>query len=133
MNFNLNRQFNFCRAPQTLAQDFLLDIKLMLVAGVLIVASAARAKVWALRLNPVRGRFGNRFGPCPDKPGLPLCDDGLDGFASQHERNKRSLAASTRVRRQARKAVAAVDQLFDIKKQGLILNASLERSASGKT
>ena len=54
MDLNFALQFELGDAPQIFAQDFFLDFELMLVAGVLIMASAAAAEMWARRLDAVR-------------------------------------------------------------------------------
>ena len=53
MDLNLDRQFNLCGSLESLAQDLFLDLELMVVAGVLIMAPAARPKITAPGL-----RFG---------------------------------------------------------------------------
>ena len=57
MDLNFAMQFKLGDAPQVLAQDFFLDFELMLVAGVLVVASATAAEMWARRRDAVRRRF----------------------------------------------------------------------------
>src|ERR1039457_1214889 len=57
MDLDVKWQVELGRAPQALAQDFFLDLKLMLVAGVLVVTTAAAGKVLAARLDAVRRRL----------------------------------------------------------------------------
>ena len=57
MHFNVERQLQLGGAPQALAQDFFLDLELVVVAGMLVVAPAAAAKVWAGGLDAMRRRF----------------------------------------------------------------------------
>src|SRR5580700_7913874 len=55
MHLNLARKFELGDAAQVLAQNFLLDIQLMVVVRVLIVASTAVCEMRAWRRNAVRG------------------------------------------------------------------------------
>ena len=54
MHLNFALQLELGDATQVLAQDFLLDFELVIVAGMLVVASAAGAKVRAGRWDAVR-------------------------------------------------------------------------------
>ena len=54
MDFDLALQFELGDAPQVLAQDFFLDLELVVIAGVLVMTSAAAAKMWTGRRNSVR-------------------------------------------------------------------------------
>jgi len=85
------------------------------------VASAATRKVLAGGLNAMRGRFDNGVNSCPSEAGLLLSQGCVDFFSGQSEWNEDGLAASAVVGRQARQAVAAIDELFDCKEQESIL------------
>src|SRR5579864_2840970 len=70
MHFDIERQFELGGATQTLAEDLFLDLELMLVAGMLIMAPAAVAKVGTDGLDPVRRTFDDAFNLCPGKSWL---------------------------------------------------------------
>ena len=119
MNLEFALQFNFGHAAQVLAQNFFLDLELMLVAGVLIMASAAAVEVWARWRDPMRGRLHNCFGVCACESGLLFCESRLDLFSGQHEGNEHSLSAATFFvagwsGRKAGKSIAAINQLFNV-------------------
>lgn len=122
MSLDIHGQFDFGGTPQALAQNLFLDFELVVVAGVLIVASAAGAEVWARRPDSVRRRFDDRCSMGANKSGLLLGDGGFYFFATQNEWNERSFAASTRIGWQVGQAIAAIDQLFNSKEQPAILN-----------
>jgi hypothetical protein len=121
MHLDCAGQLQFSNPPQVLAQDFLLDLELMLVTGVLIMASAAGGKVWTARLNALRRSLDDRIRPGAGEAGLLLSQGSFDFFASKHERHKYSLAAPAFISRKARQSVAAVDQLFNGEEQEVIL------------
>ena len=87
-------KLNLGRAPQALAQDFFLDLELMLVAGVLVVASAAAAKVRARGLDAVRRRLDDRVSLRPREARLLLGKRGVDLFSGQNKGDEHGLAAS---------------------------------------
>ena len=126
MYLDLERQFQLSGAPQTLAQDFFLDLQLVLVAGVLVVTSAAATEVLAARRNAVRRRLHNRFNRRSREAGLLFRESSLNFFAGQNKGNEHGLAASAgfacaRIGRHTGQAVAAVDELFNCEEQDLIL------------
>ncbi len=57
MDLNFALQFELGDAPQVLAQDFFLDFELMLVGGVLILASTAAGEVRTWRPHAMRRRL----------------------------------------------------------------------------
>src|SRR5208283_2820410 len=61
VDFDLRGQFKFRSAAQSLAQNFFLDFKLMLIIRVLVVASPATSEVRASGLHAVGRRPKNRF------------------------------------------------------------------------
>ena len=81
MHLDFALQFEFGDAAQVLAQDFFLDLELVLVAGVLIVASAAAGEVWTGWLGAVRGRlyYFARLGA--GESGLLFGERGFDFFS----------------------------------------------------
>jgi hypothetical protein len=121
MHLDCAGQLQFGNPPQVLEQDFFLDLELMLVAGVLVVASATGGKVWTARLNAVWRSLDDGIGPGAREARLLLGQRGFDLFSGQHERQKHSLAAPAFVGGQTRKPVAAVDQLFNGEEQEVIL------------
>ena len=54
MHFDVEREVQLGRAAQALAQDFFLDLELVLVARVLVVASTAAGVVLAAGLDAMR-------------------------------------------------------------------------------
>ena len=121
MHFDVERQLQLGGAPQALAQNLFLDLELVVVAGMLVVAAAAAAKVWAGGLDAVRRRLDDGFNGRPGKSLLLFGKGSLDFFSAQDEGNEHGFAASAVVGGQAGQAVAAIDQLFDCKEQEMIL------------
>jgi len=114
MQLDFAIEFELGDAPKILAQDFFLDFELMLVIGVLVVASTAGTKIWARRRNTMRRRLYDRFGMGSGETGLFLGDRGFDLFSGENERDKYGLAASAVVGGQASQPIAAVDKLFNV-------------------
>ena|SRR5579864_804755 len=127
MHFDIERQFELGGATQTLAQDLFLDLELMLVAGMLIMAPAAVAKVGTDGLDPVRRTFDDAFNLCSGKSWLLFGEESFDSFSSEDKGDEYGFAAPTgfigRTGGQAGQAVAAIDHLFDRDEQGLILQS----------
>ncbi len=61
MNLNIGFQVQFGRPAQSFTQDFSFYFDLMLIAGVLVVASAALGEIGAVWLNSMRRGFEDRF------------------------------------------------------------------------
>jgi hypothetical protein len=122
MHLNIERQIQLGDTLQALAQNFLLDLKLVFVAGVLVVASSAARKILAARQNAVWRRLNDRvhLGSCEAR--LLLGELSLDLFSRQHERYKDGLTASLgfitgRIDGETSQSVAAVDHLFNCEEQ----------------
>ena len=94
MDLQLGHDFEFRRAPQSLAQDVGLDLELVFVVGVLIVTAPAAGEISASWLNAVGGRFDDRFRVRSREAGFLPDDSGFDLFLSQNERNECRLAAA---------------------------------------
>ena len=94
MHLDFAFELEFGDAAQILAQDFRLDLELMLVSGMLIVASAAAAEIWARRLDAVRRRFYDFVGVRAGEAGFRFRDNGFDVFPCKDAGNKHSLPAS---------------------------------------
>ena len=92
LNFAL--QLELGDAPQVLAQDFFLDFELVLVAGVLVMASAATGIIRTRWLNAVRRRFHDCFGVGACESGFFFGECGFDFLSGENERNEYGLAAS---------------------------------------
>lgn len=119
-------EFELRDPAQVLAQDFFLDLELMLVAGMLIVASAAAGEVWARRQRAVRGGLENLVGLGAREAGFLFGGGGFDFLSGKNEGNEYGLAASTvavliagraitgRAGGKTSESVAAVDQLFNV-------------------
>jgi hypothetical protein len=121
MQLNFALEFELGDAAQVLAQDFFLDLELVLVAGVLVMASAATSEMWAGRRDAVRRRFQNRLDLRTGEAGFFFGECGFDLFSGEDEGNEDGFAAGavfiTVTRRfggKAGQAVAAVDELFDV-------------------
>src|SRR5208282_929986 len=122
MHFNFALQFELGNAAQILAQNFFLDFELILVGGVLIMAPAAAAEMWARRLDPVRRGFYDCLGLGAGEARFFFRDGGFNFFPVENKRNEYGLAASAvlmagecicrRTGRKASESVAAVDELF---------------------
>jgi len=125
MDLNIAGQFQLGRALESFAQNIALDRELMLVAGVLVMASATVGEVWTGRLDAMRGTFEDRVGLRADKSRLLLDDRRFDLFPGKYEWNESGFCASACVGGKARKAIAAVNQFFNSEKQEPILNESV--------
>ena len=129
MHLDFALQFELGDATQILAQDFFLDFELMFVAGVLVVASAAAAEVFALWLDAMRRSFDDRFRACASEAGLFFGERRFNCFSGENQRDEDGLAASAVVTAlvsmrsgwKAGEAVAAVDEFFDCEEQEMIL------------
>jgi hypothetical protein len=81
MDLNFALQFELCDPPQILAEDFRLDFELMLVVGVLVVASATVGEVRAWRRDAV-WRWRYYFaGVGAGEAGFFLGESGFDCFS----------------------------------------------------
>ncbi len=113
-------------ASKALAQDFFLDLNLMLVAGVLVLASTATFIVGTAGLDAMGRGFEDCLSGGAGEAGLLLGEVRLNFLAIQHERNEYSFAGSAVIGRQAGEAVAAIDQLFNCQEQEMILRHEQE-------
>ena len=93
MQLNFALEFELGDAAQVLAQDFFLDLELVLVGGMLIVASAAVGEMWAGRRDAVRRRFHDCFCLRADEAGFFFRECGFDLFSDEDEGNEDGLAA----------------------------------------
>ena len=114
VHLNFTLQFDLGDAAQVLAQDFFLDLELLLVAGVLVVASAAAAEMWTRRQDAVRRRLYDGSGLRTGEAGLFLGDCGFDFFSGENKRDEDGFAAAVVIGRKASESVAAIDQLFNV-------------------
>ncbi len=142
MDFDFEWQVELGNTAQVFPQDFFLDFELMLVAGVLVVASAAAGEVRARGRDAVRGSLDYCVYSRAREGGLLLGESGVDFFSCQDEGDEHGLAASAIFidggsggvgsGGETGQAVAAVDQLFDCEEQALILRHG-ERDATHRT
>ena len=93
MNFDVKRQLQLGHAPQALSQDFFLNLKLVFVAGVLIVTSAAAGVVLAARLNAMQRGLEDAVCIRPREARLLLSERSLNCFLGEDERDEHGLAA----------------------------------------
>ncbi len=106
-------QLDLRRPAQSLFENFRLDRKLILVRGVLVVASATTLEVRAARLNPFGRRLNHAFQPRPGKPRLLFRQFCFDGFTLKRERDEHALAGTTFIGGQPRQSFAPINVLFD--------------------
>jgi hypothetical protein len=114
MHLNVSLQIELRDAPQVLPQDFFLDLELVVVTGVLVMASPAAAKMWTRRLNPVQRGLHDCRGLRAREAGFFFGEYGFNLLSGKNQGNEHGLAASALVGRKASQSVAAVDQLFDV-------------------
>jgi hypothetical protein len=117
MDLDFAFEFELRDTAQVLTQDFFFDFELMVVGGVLVVASAAAGEVWARRLSAVRGRLDYFAGLGAGEAGFFLGERGFDLFSGQDEGNEDGFAAAPvfigRSGGKTSESVASVDELFD--------------------
>ncbi len=107
-------QLEFGNTAEILAKNFFLNLELILVAGVLIVASSAGSEVRASGLDAMRRRLGDRGNLRASETGLFLGEHRFDFFSGQNERGENGFAAAVRGGGKTSESVAAVDELFNI-------------------
>ena len=121
MHLDSHFQLQLGRSPQRFAQYLLLDFQLMMIAGMLILTSAARTEIRAGRLHAVgRGR-NDRASLGPRETRLLLRDRSVDCLTPQYKGHEDGFSRASRIGGQPRQSVAAVDQFFDGEKQAPIL------------
>lgn len=125
MHLDFALQFELGDAAQILLENFFLDFELMIVGGVLIVASAASAEIFALGLDAVRRSFDERFRARTSEARFFFCDRRFDFFSGENERDEDGFAASAVVTRriggETGESVSAVDEFFNCEEQEMIL------------
>src|SRR5579884_76172 len=124
MRLNFNIEIDAAHAPQGFAQNFDLDLHLLLIFDVLILAPTASLEIRAVRINaPSRCAL--------DMIKLRSCEAcaffgqmGINDLSGQNKRDEHSFASSLicrtavgSINRKACKALAAVDHAFDGKVQ----------------
>ncbi len=126
MQLNFALQFEFGDAAQVLPQNFSFYFELVVVVGVLVMASATAGVIGTWRLNAVRRRFDDCDCARAREARLFFGERSFDFFPGKNEGNKGGLAAAVvsiiwRNGGKASEAVAAIDQFFDCEEQELIL------------
>ena len=111
--FNLGRELELGPAAQVLKQNFFFDFELMLVAGVLVVTSAAVGEILTLWLDALCRWLDNTLESCAREALLARRDHCFNFFARQHKGEEDSFGAALIVRRKAGESVAAVDEFFN--------------------
>lgn len=101
MQLNLTLQFELGDAAQIFAQDFFLDVELMLVGGVLVVASAAEGEIGTGWRHAVRGGLKDFRGMGSGEAGFHFGQRGLDFLSGQNEGDESGFAAALSVGGQA--------------------------------
>ena len=112
MDLEICRQLELGDAFEILFEDFGFEVELVVVVGVLVVASAAAGEVWAARVDAI-GRWSEE---CLEfrtgEAGFLFGDGGFDLFGGEDEGDEDGLAASVIVGGEAGQAVASVDEFF---------------------
>src|SRR5262249_7252416 len=101
------------RSPQCFAQDGGLDAQLVVVPGVLVVASTAGFEVAALGLYSLGARLDDLFNARPGEAALVSAELPPPAPPGQHDRDEDGLAGAVFIRREPRQPVAAVHEFFD--------------------
>jgi hypothetical protein len=96
----------------------------------LVVASAAAAEMRTRGRDAVRRRLDDCGGVRAGEAGLFLGDGGFDLFRCENERDEDGLTAAAVVGRETSESVAAVDQLFYVQEQELILRHGERKTSS---
>src|ERR1039457_5219921 len=122
MKLNVVLELKLGGAAQRLAQNLGFVPQLRFVVHMLIVASAAAAKVRTTWRSPVGRRRQYLVEVGASEAGAALDHRDLDLLAWQHKRHKDGLAATLFVGRHARQTVATVNQFFDLYLQRRDLN-----------
>src|SRR6476660_6399826 len=102
-------EFKLGTAAKIFAEDFFFDFELMLVTGVLVVASTAGHEIWAGRIDPFWGWFDHCIQLRAGEAWFLLGECGFYFFFWEDEGNEDGFAAAVVVCWQAGEAVAAVD------------------------
>ena len=113
MNDRIGIEFYPGDATKVFLEHRSLDFQLVLIVGVLVMAASTAAKIRAPGLDAMRGWLKNLFGTGARKTGFifeQLCQH---LFTLQHKRHKDSFSRAMFVGRQARQAIASIDQFFD--------------------
>ena len=126
MNLYLDGKLDLCCAPQSLAKDLFLDLKLVIVFRMLVVTSAAPGEVGARRFYSFRRGFNHSSQLGPNKTSLLFADRCLDSFAREDKRDEDGLLTPTRVGGQVAEPVTAIDQFFYRYLQEVILRRTTE-------
>jgi hypothetical protein len=111
-------QFELGDPAQIFTQDFFFDFELMLVAGVLVVASAAAAEVLTVWFNPMWRRLEDGLRLSASEAGLLFGEGGFNFLSGENQRDEHGFTASVlvtwRTGGEAGETVAAVDEFFNI-------------------
>ena len=94
MDLNPALKFELGDAAQILAENFFLDFELMVVSGVLIVASTTAAEMRTRRRDAVRRRLHDLDGLGAREAGFFLGERRFDLFSGEDERDEDCFAAS---------------------------------------
>src|SRR5215470_1804730 len=113
MDLRLGWQLEFGDTSQILVQDFGFDPQLLLIRGVLVVASAATLEVWARRINTQGRGFQDALRLGSRKSRFLFRDGRFNLLASEYEGNKYGFSPAVLVGGETGKTVAAIDQFFD--------------------
>lgn len=121
MNRYVYFQLELSNAAKIFFQDRRFDLQLMLVADVLVMATAALRKVRTIWFYSVGRSLQNCFRLASGKTSLLFEQQSFDSFAFDDKGYEDSLAGPVVIRRQPGQAVAAVYKFFDGELQAKIL------------
>lgn len=127
MNLNLALHLKSGDAAQVLAKNLFLYFKLVSIISMLIVASAAFREIGAVGWDAMGGWRDDLFSARPHEARSPFSNRGIHFLFGKHEWNKHRFTAALRIVLirigwKASQAFPAIDQLFDGKKQEMILS-----------
>lgn len=114
MDFDLRLEFELGDAAQVLSQNFSFDFELMLISGVLVMASAATAEMRAGWGDALRRWLYDRRGMGTSEAGFFLGERGFDLLSGENKGDEYGFAFSAGIGRKAGESVAAIDKLFNV-------------------
>jgi hypothetical protein len=117
MDLQFRAELQLGNAAKIFPQHGRFDLELVLIVGVLIVASATTPEIRTSRNDASRRGSENGLQLGSGKPGLLFAKDCLHAFTGQHEGHKHSFARTMLVGRKPSETFSAVDQLFNVESQ----------------
>ena len=125
MHLQISHQLELGDPTEALFENRSFDLKLVIVGGVLVLASAATLEVRAFWLNAMWRRTQNLMNARPSEFCLVLVKTGFDLLSFENEGGKYGLSASVVVRWKARQTIAPVDEFLDFQLHKPLLHGGL--------